>query len=492
MKKAAPTAGIIGAGIAGMALSIRLACRGYRVQVFEANPYVGGKLSEIQESGFRFDAGPSLFTLPEEVDALFRLAGEAPEAHFRYRRLPVSCKYFYEDGTTIEAFAEPERFADELQAKTGADRERVLKAYSNSKMLYDLLNPLFMRRSLHSWKTFLNRDSLKAYGNLHRMDFLRSMNKANEQLLQNQKAVQLFNRYATYNGSNPYEAPGTLNIIPYLEMGLGAYFPEGGMYSISRSLYELAKRLGVQFHLNSPVEKIVVEDKRAIGLQLKGEVLRFDSLISNADMVSTYHRLLPSQKAPRRLLSQPKSSSALIFYWGINRQFPELDLHNIFFSEDYREEFAHIFQKEAIYHDPTVYLNISSKYKPSDAPEGCENWFTMINVPNNSGQDWDKLIKQAREWIIAKLSRQLGVAVESHIIYEQVLDPRLIESKTSSARGALYGNSSNSRYAAFLRHANKSGRIQNLYFCGGSVHPGGGIPLCLLSAKITADFFPQA
>lgn len=485
--QAEKTAGIVGAGIAGIALSIRLACKGYKVRVFEANPYPGGKLSEIQLHGYRFDAGPSLFTLPQEVDNLFRLAGEQPENFFRYQKLPVACKYFWEDKTIIEAFAEPERFAHELEEKTGVDHRQVLKAFKNSKLLYNLLSDLFMHRSLHQWKTFVNPRAFKAYRNLHRMDFFRTMHQTNKKMLKEPKVVQLFNRFATYNGSDPYQAPATLNIIPYLEMGIGAYFPEGGMHSITTSLVGLAKRLGVEFHLNTPVERILLEGGKATGVFANGRAHTFDKLISNADMVSTYKRLLPAEKAPKRLLKQAKSSSALIFYWGMERQFPALDLHNIFFSENYQEEFRHIFEKGSIYFDPTVYINITSKYNPADAPEGCENWFVMINVPNNEGQDWERLIAEARKNILRKLSRVLETDVASHIRCEDLLDPRLIEQRTSSAQGALYGNSSNSKYAAFLRHANKSSKIENLYFCGGSVHPGGGIPLCLLSAKITAD-----
>lgn len=492
MQQFPKTAGIIGSGVAGLALSIRLACNGYQVKVFEANEKPGGKLSEIRLKNYRFDAGPSLFTLPQEVDELFKLAGKNPSEHFRYRRLAVSCKYFYEDGTRIEAFSDPEKFARELHEKTGTDPQRVLNAYRNSQTLYELLEGLFMRRSLHSWKTYLNPASFKAYRNLHRMDFFRSMDQANQALLGNSKAVQLFNRYATYNGSNPYQAPATLNIIPYLEMGIGAYFPEGGMYSITDSLYQLAQSLGVEFSFSSRVKKIILENKRAKGVLVNNSQQDFDLIISNADMVATYQHLLPAEVAPKRLLNQPKSSSALIFYWGIKKSFPELDLHNIFFSEHYQEEFRQIFEEGSIYHDPTVYINITSKLEPTDAPEGCENWFTMINVPNNSGQDWDSLIKEARKNIQKKLSRILEVALEDYIECEAILDPRIIESRTSSAKGALYGNSSNSKYAAFLRHANKSSKIRNLYFCGGSVHPGGGIPLCLLSAKITADLISHS
>jgi phytoene dehydrogenase-like protein len=201
--------------------------------------------------------------------------------------------------------------------------------------------------------------------------------------------------------------------------------------------------------------------------------------------------LLPGEPAPERALRQEKSTSALIFYWGIRRQFPELDLHNIFFSEDYRHEFDCLAAGN-ISDDPTIYINITSKYTPADAPAGCENWFTMVNVPYNSGQDWDALIVETRRNVLAKLSRILGTPIEPLIACESLLDPRSIESKTSSHLGALYGTSSNNRMAAFLRHPNFSNRIRGLYFCGGSVHPGGGIPLALLSAKIVNDLIKEA
>jgi phytoene dehydrogenase-like protein len=208
------------------------------------------------------------------------------------------------------------------------------------------------------------------------------------------------------------------------------------------------------------------------------------------DVVNTFRKLLPDAKQPERILRQPKSSSALIFYWGIKKRFSELGLHNIFFSNDYRVEFEHLFQKKTICSDPTIYLNITSKHKADDAPEGGENWFILVNAPNNDGQNWDLLIEQTRQAVFKKLSHNLGVAIEELVECEEILDPRSIESKTSSSQGALYGNSSNNRFAAFLRHANFSCEFQNLYFVGGSVHPGGGIPLAILSAKIATDLMP--
>ena len=479
---------VIGAGIAGMAAAIRLKAKGYDVTVFESNSYPGGKLTEIRKNGYRFDAGPSLFTMPHLVEELFDLSDMKANDYFEYQKLDTICQYFYEDGTEITAFAEPKKFAKEIEEKTGVSQKKILQHLKKSAELYDITAPVFLENSLHKSDTYFKAKTLKAILYLPRIQANTIMHKLNKKQFKNPKIVQLFNRYATYNGSDPYKAPATLNIIPHLEHNLGAYFPKGGMHSITKSIYKLAQSIGVKFEFNTGVERILVEKKQVIGVEIQNDKeIKADIVVSNMDVFHTYKKLLPDVEHPTKILSQEKSSSGLIFYWGIKKTFPKLDLHNIFFSENYKEEFEHIFDTKTIYKDPTIYLNISSKYNKEDAPKGCENWFVMINTPNNQGQDWDVFINQSRAHVLSKLSRMLGEDIEPLIACESVLDPRLIESRTSSHLGALYGNSSNNKMAAFMRHSNFSNKIDNLYFCGGSVHPGGGIPLCLLSAKIVGD-----
>ena len=483
MKKAI----VIGAGIAGIASAIRLALKGYSVKVFEANPYPGGKLSEFETGGYRFDAGPSLFTMPQYVDELFLLAGKDPREYFQYRRLDSLCNYFYEDGTLITAWSDAEKFANEIAAKTSDPASAVKAFFKKSRKIYSITNHVFLEQSLHRLKTYLSFDTVKSIFQIAEIDSMRSMNKANESFFRDKKTVQLFNRYATYNGSDPYQAPATLNVIPHLEHHFGAYFPNRGMYSITTSLVKLAEDLGVKFIYNSSVGEIKIKDNAVQGVKVDHIDEKASLVVSNMDVWFTYRKLLPNLKAPQRTLNQERSSSALIFYWGMRAAFPELDLHNIFFSDNYRQEFDAIWKEEKISPDPTVYINITSKYKTDDAPPGCENWFVMINVPSNIGQDWDTFIAKAKTNILSKLSRVLGKDIEPLIEREEILDPRTIESRTSSYQGSLYGTSSNKKFAAFLRHPNFSSKIEGLYFAGGSVHPGGGIPLALLSAKIMGD-----
>jgi phytoene desaturase len=483
---------VIGSGIAGLATAVRLSCAGYTVEVFEANQYPGGKLTEISRDGYRFDAGPSLFTLPNLVDELFLLAGKKPRDYFNYIKLEKSCNYFYEDGTRFTAYHDRNKFAEELQTKLGiGDVEKVMKHLEFAAWRYKITAPVFIEYSLHRLKNYINKNTVRGILSMFRLNLFESMHKENTRLLSNKKLVQYFNRFATYNGSSPYKAPALLNMIPHLEHNIGTFFPDKGMHSITQSIFDLAKSLGIQFHFGKRVDEILVNKETAIGVKIGGMAYMADIVVSNADIHPTYHKLLPNERRPDNILSQEKSSSALIFYWGINRSFQELDLHNILFADNYENEFEQLFQNHTICKDPTVYINITSKYNSSDAPDGCENWFVMINVPNNQGQDWENLTREARKHIIEKINRLLVTDIENHIATEEVLDPITIEQKTGSHAGALYGNASNNRFAAFLRHKNFSSNIKGLYFCGGSVHPGGGIPLCLNSAKIVSKLIQE-
>lgn len=482
---------IIGAGIAGIATAIRLRSRGHSVKVFEANSYPGGKLTAFSENGYRFDMGPSLFTMPQFVEDLFSVAQKDVLDYFQYKKKTTVCNYFYEDGTTFSALADEAKFAKNAQETFNISAEQIQKYFKESKKKYDLTASLFLEKSLHKFNTYFSKDTLKAIFNINSLDIDSTLDIYNSKMLKDERLVQFFNRFATYNGSSPYQTPGIMSMIPHLEQYYGTYFPKGGMHSITMSLFNLAKDIGIDFHFNTKVEKIVTKNKKVTGIKAERELIDADIVVSNSDIVPTYRYLLKDHKAPEKILQQPRSSSALIFYLGIKKEFPQLDLHNIFFSKDYKTEFDYIFNKKDVHNDPTVYINITSKEEKADAPKGCENWFTMVNVPSNTGQDWDKIIKRTRENIIAKLSRLLGEDISQLIEFESILDPRTIESKTQSYQGALYGASSNNKYAAFLRHPNFKSSIKNLYFCGGSVHPGGGIPLCLLSGKIVSELIEK-
>lgn len=476
-------AAVIGSGIGGLAIAIRLANKGYNVTVYEKNTLPGGKISQIDRQGYRFDTGPSLFTLPSLIEELFKESGEVLSDSMSYSLLENNCNYFFRDGSKFVFYHDKCKLRDEVESKTSESYKAIAKRLSDSEEIYTISAPVFLFSNFHRLSNFNTPPYKKIALKLYKLNFLSTMHGANKRDFKDSRIVQLFDRYATYNGSNPYRAPATLNMIAHLENNIGAFFPKKGMYSIVDSLYRLAMKKEVKFEFNSLVSKIVVDDRKVKGVVVNGLMNDCDIVVSDVDVKYLVNNLMESP-LKKRVNRSERSSSALIFYWGIKRQFAQLDVHNILFSCDYKKELTTIFKAKSITDDPTVYLFVSSKVVKSDAPQGCENWFVMINTPSDSGQNWQKMIADARENIIKKINETLETDIESFIEFEELRSPLEIEKYTMSANGALYGAASNSMFSAFLRHPNHIKSIKNLYFVGGSVHPGGGIPLCLASAVI--------
>jgi phytoene desaturase len=487
---------VVGAGVGGLATAIRLALNGHQVSVYESAAAPGGKLSSFEMQGYRFDRGPSLFTMPTLLEDLFLKAGKQRSDYLEYRKLDESCRYFFSDGKELIASTTLSKLAADVQEKFDVPASVFLKHLKRSSFFYKVLAPVFLEVSLHRPKHLFIKEVLSAIVKMPFLGLFTTMNKFNEKHLKDKNLVQFFNRYATYNGSNPFQAPATLHIIPHLEHNLGTFFPKGGMIAITQALYKLSTDLGIVFHFNTKVEEISVEQQRAVGIMVGGSKINADLVVSNVDIYFSYKNLLRKIPAPKKLINQPKSSSALVFYWGIKKEFPALGLHNILFSSNYKKEFDAISDGKTVFEDPTIYINITSKHNSSDAPKGKENWFVMVNVPNHQGQDWQAIQREVKNNLLNRLSQTLGENMAELIETESIWNPPQIEAMTGSFAGALYGNSSNNRMAAFLRHPNFSKSVKALYFCGGSVHPGGGIPLCLQGAAIVErcikEDFPNA
>lgn len=475
---------VIGSGIAGIAAAIRLAARGYQVDVFEANDYAGGKLREKREKGYRFDMGPSVLTMPQLIDELFTLCGKNPRDYFSYTQLDNYFKYFFEDGTTINACADIDRFAKELAEKSSDTEQNFRKYLVDIETKFMITNEVFIENSLHIPKNYLTKRVLHGVLNFHRIDAFKSMYQGNREFFKDPKLIQLFDHYASYVGSNPLTAPATLNLISHLVITKGAYIGDKGMYSIVRALVKLAEEVGVKFHYNTTVQEILVSGRQVKGIRTEAGERRYDVVVSNMDIHFTYNKLLPKLKKPKLAFSQPKSSSIIGFYWGVKGEHPQLDVHNMLFAADEKKEYTAVFDELTISDDPSIYIHITSKHVQGDAPAGCENWFVIVTAPYMNGQNWDELVERTRNNIIGKIRRMLNVDLPKLIEVEEVLTPPIIEQKYHSAFGSIFGNSSNGKFAAFLRHPNFSRQVNGLYFVGGSVHPGSGVPMCLNSAKI--------
>ncbi len=482
---------IIGAGVGGMSAAARLAAAGYTVDVYDHNVIPGGKAGSESYGEYRFDTGPSLVTMPHVFEQLFEETGEYLHDYVELIPLRDVCRYFFSDGTRLVSSNDREEFAGRIAAVTHDPPRALHRFLDYSKRIYRITAELFLWKSLHEARTYLNMNTLRSLLSIGGIDPFRTMDEAVRSYFSDPRMIQFFNRSATYNGSNPYQTPATLNIIPHVEYDIGAAAPARGVFSIPLAMMKLAQQKGATFHLGTGVDRILYESRsrRIRGVSVGGVESAHDVVISNVDVVKTYSDLLDDKDAPllKRYERLEPSSSGMVFYFGMDGTFPELGLHNIFFSPDYHAEFDDIFEKRKCPEDPTVYINITSKVNPADAPPDGENWFVLVNAPYDSGQDWETGRNRIRDAVIRRVSHALGYEIADSIAVEASMSPPEIERKTSSRFGSLYGISSNSRAAAFLRHPNRSRRYPALYFCGGSAHPGGGMPLAVLSGKIVSD-----
>jgi phytoene desaturase len=326
----------------------------------------------------------------------------------------------------------------------------------------------------------------KAIVQIGKLGMFEQLHDLNVRTFKHPHTVQLFDRYATYNGSNPYQTSALYSMIPSFEHGQGAYFPTKGLVSIGQSLLQLAQDIGVEVTTSTRVDKVVMDKTVVKGVEAMGNFWPANAIVSNADVTHLYRDLMPDLEAPDKVLAQPLSTSALVFYWGVQGVFPELGLHNIFFSSDYKKEFEELFETEQWPEEPSIYINITSKHKPDDAPIGCENWFVMVNLPPRLDLDTEESQMAMRKKVLTILTKRLGRDIEPLIQIENFLSPTRIKEQTSGWQGALYGSNSNSLFSGFWRHPNFSDKLKGMFFTGGTVHPGGGIPLALKSGQIAA------
>ena len=488
---------IIGAGLGGLSAACRLAKSGFSVTILEKNDSVGGKVNFLEAKGYKFDTGASLLTMPHIFEELFEFCGENLEDYLTLEKLEPICRYFWSDGTIFDASQNLERTESEIAKIAPADVANFRKYLADSKQKYEVARRTFLAKSLNELPNLLTPKNLT---NLLKISTLNTLDKHNASYFQSPKLRQFFNRFATYNGSSPYKTPATFALIPYVEFGLGAWYVRGGIYEIPKALEKLARELGVEFRFGTPVEKIIIKNGKAVGVKICikeydetiEEILEADIIISNADAIVTYRDLIDEKMRPsfsdKKLAKREPSSSGFVLLLGVKRQFSQLAHHNIFFSDDYKTEFHRIFNLKIFASRPTIYVCASSKTDATQAPAGHENLFVLVNAPYTAEiTKWHIEAEPYRDLIIKKLEKfglkDLGISIE----FEQIITPEDFERIFNANRGSIYGVSSNGIFSAFRRIPNKSKDIENLFFVGGATHPGGGMPLVLLSGKMTSE-----
>ena len=488
---------IVGAGLGGLAAAIRLSVRGVRVTVFEQGPRVGGKLNQWAADGWTFDTGPSLLTMPAVLHEIFADAGATLADALTLDPVDPICHYQFADGSVLDVTTDAARMAANIAAIAPNDVAAFFRFLAYAGDLYSVAAEPFLRHPMRretlqreGWALLRSGPRARA---AVRLASPATVHRAVSHYFRDPRLRQVFDRYATYNGSSPFRAPAVFCLIPFIEFSTGAWHPRGGMYRIAEALRDLAAACGATIHLNTPVSEIIVHDGRARGIQLaSGDSIDADAVVANVDVLTTYERLLEptaTVRATRRTLRQLEPSySGFVLLLGTRRTYPELPHHTVLFSADYRAEFSDIGAARVPPSDPTIYVCRATATDPSVAPVGCDNLFIMVNVPYlDERTDWDAMSGPYRDHILETLRRRGLDINESTIAVEETWTPDRLRRAYGAQRGAIYGFASNTMRASFLRPPNRSAAIAGLYFAGGSTHPGGGIPLALLSGRIAAD-----
>ncbi len=481
---------VIGAGLGGLAAAVRLAKKGFSVTILEKNENVGGKVNFVESNGYKFDTGASLLTMRHVLEELFEFAEKPIEDYLEIVPLEPICRYFWADKTIFDASTDLQKTENGIAKIEPQDAENFRKFLADAKRKYEVSEKTFLAYSLNDLPKLLRPKYLK---DLLAISSIRTLDAHVKSYFLSPKLRQLFNRFATYNGSSPFQTPATFALVPYVEFGLGAWYARGGMYEIPKALEKLAKEFGARIKTNCTVEKILIENQKAVGVRLEsGEIFKSDFVITNADAIETYRSLIDAEERrsfpDKKLEKIEPSSSGFVLLLGVKKQFPQLAHHNIFFSDDYLAEFDAIFKHLKPALNPTIYVCATTRTDETQSPTGCENLFVLVNAPYTSQKtNWQTEAKSYRDLIIRKLENFGLKDLEKSIEFEQTITPEDFEKKYRANKGSIYGVSSNGIFSAFLRPPNRARDIKNLYFVGGGTHPGGGIPLVLLSGKFAAD-----
>ncbi len=478
---------VIGGGIGGLSAALRIAGSGGRVAVLERGPEVGGKMRVVRVGGHELDAGPTVLTMRNVFEELWRDAGLDFHAAVPTERLEVLARHGWSDGSTLDLYAEPERSADAIAAFAGRkEADAFRKFHRHAATIYETVRGPFIEAETPGILAGLSHTGARGLWQLMKIDWHRSLWRTLGSFFKDARLRQLFARYATYYGSNPFSAPGTLSLIAAVEQA-GVWRVQGGMINLARATARAIEQLGGDIHCNAEVTHIDIDSDGVQGVRCAdGTTLRCKNVVFNGSPAALAQGLLgaPSRRAVSGRRPDPSLSAMTFCGVGRARGF-DLQWHNVFFSDDYEAEFDAIFGQGRIPAQPTTYICAQDRGSLHEAREQ-ERLFCLVNAPaGGETHDFTTEIDACKTNMTQLLSR---CGLELTLEPEQTVatTPTQFASMFPQTQGALYGPATHGATSAFARPGTET-KIPGLFLVGGDVHPGAGVPMVTLGGRIAAD-----
>ncbi len=491
--------GVIGSGLAGLAAACTLAARGHLVEVFEKNPWLGGKAAQLKGQGFRFDMGPTILIQPSVLRKVFEEAGRRLEDYIPMVRLDPQWRCFFEDGTRIDLRDNAQEMAAALEAIWPRMGAGYLKFLEQSEQLHSISDRFFFWRSIGSMRDTMDVKGafdLKVLKDVMRMRLGKTVAGVIRENIPDPNVAQMLDHFVQYVGSSPDASPAILCAIGHMQMEEGIWYPMGGTRAVPEGLAKLAGELGVVFHTSTDVARIDSAKGRVTGLTTTdNHSYTYDAVVSNEDAVRTHRELIGGSVArtfEHKRAYEP-ACSGVVLYLGLSKRYEHLAHHDFVFSRDPHEEFHAIYDQGEPAPDPTCYLAATSSSDPTSAPEGGEALYVLVHTPYlRPHHDWTKMLPAYRQVILDKLKRTAGLTdIEDRIVFESHLTPQDIHDRYRVLNGAIYGISSHGVFNGAFKPANRSRELAGLYLAGGAAHPGPGMPMVMMSGWIAADSLDQ-
>lgn len=488
---------VIGAGLGGMATAIAAAMRGFRVEIFEKNAQLGGKLNLLQTEGFSFDLGPSIFTLPDAFAPLFAQNGKSIHDYIHLQRVDPQWRNFFEDGTVIDLHEKLETMRAEL-AKLSPDAFADYAAFLDySKRQYDIIDRGYFAKGLDGFWDFLKFYGLRGASQL---DFARTMTQGIQRRVRDPKLQDILAYFIKYVGSSANQAPGFMNLMPTIQTEYGLWYVKGGLYELARAFGRRLEECGVKVHFNAEVTEIKTEGGLVKGLSTRAaggdlEHHTADYIVSNMEVIPAYKKLLREKDSfLKKLEKYEPACSGIVIHLGVKKIYPQLAHHNFFYSHNQSAHFDRVFREKKLPDDPTIYLVAPTRSDLSQAPAGCDNIKILPHIPHLNAQSpfTREDCVALKDRVLEKLERMGLTDLRKNIVVEDFWTPFDIEERYYSNAGSIYGVVSDQRKNFAFKAPKQSSRYRNLFFTGGSVNPGGGMPMVVLSGRHVARLIAEA